>query len=342
MMKHQPGSDRYISGLLRRGQPLPVLGVRRIFLKALWALAFVCMGGTSHAKPIELVVPYAAGGFTDAVARHMADALSKKWGEPVVVVNKTGAASVVGIRYAIDQGTADGRTILLGSLGYITTQFQSRGAPFDVKALAPVAYLGSTPSVLYIRADIPANNYREFAEWARKKPDGVAFGTSGVASSPHLNAEELAATSGFRLLSIPYPGSSASIPAMAGGHIDAVFESSGSRSMVETGKIRALMVGSEKPLASWPELPTADAAGVKGFRSGSWFGLFLPAKTPVDLQLKLNADVNAVLASPAIQETFRQMDFIAGGGRPEAFVQFLDAEKRKLGALIKSRNIRVD
>ncbi|MBI2726767.1 MAG: tripartite tricarboxylate transporter substrate binding protein [Polaromonas sp.] len=325
------------------GKYFPGAGTRlRALARILVILISGGISGLSHGKPIELVVPYAAGGFTDAIARHVADALSKKWGEPVVVVNKTGAASVVGIRYAIDQGGVDGRTILLGSLGYITTQFQSRGAPFDVKALVPVVYLGSTPSVLYIRSNIPATNYREFAEWARKKADGVAFGTSGVASSPHLNAEELAAMSGFKLLSIPYPGSSASIPAMAGGHIDAVFESSGSRSMAETGKIRALMVGSEKPLASWPELPTAEAAGLKGFRSGSWFGLFLPAKTPPELQARLGADVNAVLASPQLQETFRQMDFISGGGRPEAFVQFLEAEKAKLGALIKSRNIRVD
>lgn len=296
----------------------------------------------ASARTIELVVPYAAGGFTDALARHVADALSKRVGEPVVVVNKTGAASVVGIRYAIEQGGTDGRTILLGSLGYITTQFQSRGAPFDPKALAPVVLLGTTPSILYVRASIPAKNYQEFVAWGRKQPSGVSFGTSGVASSPHLNAEDLAAISGFQMLAVPYPGSSASMPAMAGGHIDAVFESSGSRALVETGKIKALLVGSDKPLASWPEVPTAKAAGVPGFRSGSWFGLFLPAKTPARLQNKLNADVNAVLASAELAEHFRQMDFNAAGGTPEVFSKFLDAEKAKLGRLISTRHIHLD
>ncbi|WP_423455017.1 Bug family tripartite tricarboxylate transporter substrate binding protein [Ottowia sp. VDI28] len=300
------------------------------------------MASQANAKTIELVVPYAAGGFTDALARHVADALSKRIGEPVVVVNKTGAASVVGIRYAIEQGGTDGRTILLGSLGYITTQFQRRGAPFDPKALAPVVLLGATPSVLYVRASIPAKNYQEFVEWARKQPSGISFGTSGVASSPHLNAEDLAATSGFQILAVPYAGSSASMPAMAGGHIDAVFESSGSRALVETGKIKALLVGSDKPLASWPEVPTAEAAGVPGFRSGSWFGLFLPAQTPASLRKKLNADINAVLTSAELAERFRQMDFNAAGGTPEAFSKFLEAEKAKLGHLISTRHIHVD
>lgn len=308
------------------------------------SLAFcsLLLMGHAIARNIELVVPYAAGGFTATLARHIADALSERIGEPVIVVNKTGAASVVGIRYAIDQGGEDGRTILLGSLGYITTQFQSRGAPFDPQALAPVVYLGATPSVLYVRANIPATTYKEFVEWGRKKPGGVVFGTSGVASSPHLNAEDLAATSNFQILAVPYAGSSASMPAMAGGHIDAVFESSGSRALADAGKIRALMVGSDKPLTSWPEVPTSEAAGIPGFRSGSWFGLFLPAKTPADIRKKLNTDVNAVLTSTVLTERFQKMDFHPAGGTPEAFMQFLDAEKAKLGNLIRTRNIHVD
>lgn len=296
----------------------------------------------AQAKPVELVVPYAPGGFTDRLARLVAAELSKKWGEQVIVLNKTGAGSLLAMKYVIDQAETEGRTILMGSLGYLTMQYRSGGAPFHPNELAPTVFLGSVPSVLYINAAIPADTLAEFIGWGKKKPGGVAFGTSGQASSPHLNAEDLAARSGLPILVVPFQGSGASIPAAAGGHIDAVFESTGSRGQVKGGKLKALFVGNDRPLASWPELPTAEAAGVPGFRAGSWFGLFVHAKTPAAVQDRINRDVNDALKSAAIAELSAQMDFFVKGGSKDDFSRFLAGEKKRLEQLIKERKINVE
>lgn len=306
-----------------------------------WVSCLALASGVVLARPVELLVPYPAGGFTDVMARAVAQDLSRLWNEPVIVTNKPGANSVVAIRHAIEQGGADGRLILLGSFGYLTMQFQSRGAPFDPKALAPVVLLGSTASVLYVRGSIPAATVQEFVAWGRKA-GGVSFGTSGVASSPHLDAEEFAARTGLGMTHVPFAGSSASIPALAGGHVDAVFDSAASRAMVRAGKIRALMVGDDTALPDWPELPTAREAGLPGFRSGTWFGLFVNARTPRALQRKLNEDVNKVLATVELRARLTQMDFAVKAGGQEAFEQFLVSEQKKLETLIRTRHINVD
>lgn len=324
----------------RRSRPIFEMSMK--FVVAICTLLFSVMSSNVLAKPIELVVPYAPGGFTDRLARLVAAELSKKWNEQVIVLNKTGAGSLLAMKYVADQSEPDGRTILMGSLGYLTMQYRSGGAPFNPGDLAPTVFLGSVPSVLYINAAIPAKDLKEFIEWGKKKTGGVAFGTSGQASSPHLNAEDLSARTGLPILIVPFSGSGASVPAAAGGHIDAVFESTGSRGQVKGGKLKALFVGNDKPISSWQELPTAEKAGVPGFRAGSWFGLFVNAKTPTPIQEKINKDVNDVLKSPAIVELSAQMDFFAKGGSRGDFIQFLTDEKKRLGQLIKERGINVE
>jgi tripartite-type tricarboxylate transporter receptor subunit TctC len=327
----------YASCLLRR-LARSVLSSCAAACTLLLALPFT----QAYARPIELVVPYAPGGFTDRLARLVASELSKKWNEQVLVLNKTGAGSLIAMKYVIDQNETEGRTILMGSLGYLTLQFRGGGSPFNADALAPTVFLGSVPSVLYINAAIPVETLAEFIAWGRKKPGGVAFGTSGQASSPHLNAEDLAARTGLPLIVVPFQGSGASIPAAAGGHIDAVFESTGSRGQVKGGKLKALFVGNDRPLASWPELPTAEAAGVPGFRAGSWFGLFVHAKTPAAVQERINRDVNEALKAATITELSAQMDFFVKGGSKADFARFLADEKKRLEQLIKERRIHVE
>lgn len=312
-------------------------------LRKLAAIAAVAMAATLPVQAAtELIVPYGAGGFTDVMSRAFAEALAKVRQSPVIVVNKPGGGSVLGMRYAVDNGKVDGSTLLIGGPGYVTKQFQTEGNPFDASTLTPVMYLGGTPSVLYVSLATGATTLDEFVDWARQRPGGAAFGSTGVASSPHLNAEDLAVRKDFTVLHTPFQSNSAAVSALAGNHIDALFDASATRQLADTGKIRAIFVGSDDKLESWPELPNSAEAGVPGFRAGSWFGIFVPAGTSVEVLARVNQELNAALQDPDLQARLESMNLIAGGGSAADFERRLAEEKDTLGELIRTRNIHVE
>jgi tripartite-type tricarboxylate transporter receptor subunit TctC len=313
-------------------------------------LAFVALGVAplvllpiaANAKPIELVVPIAPGGSTDGLARVIAEELAKKWNEPVLVISKPGAGVTVAARYVMEQ-PADGRTLFLGTAVMGVVPFQ-KVVPFDYNLFSPVVPLYNTPSVLYVRASLPVNNVREFVEWARKNPAGVSFGSTGVGSTTHIDAENFAATTGINMVHVPYAGSSATFPAMAGDHIDAAFASPSMNSQIAKSgaKVKALMVGSDKPLAAWPDVPVVDRSVMGDYRADNWGGIFLLARTPAPTLDKVNADINAVLALPSVREKFNSFALIPMGGSRESFAAFLASERTRLGALIKTRSIPIE
>jgi len=294
-----------------------------------------------RAQSTEMVIPIAAGGAMDAAVRAIGGELSKKWQEPVVPVNKPGAGMVLGVKYLLGLNP-EGRSLLAGGLPMTTIQYRTGGAPFDFAELAPVAYLGWQGTVLYIRATIPANTVAEFVQWSKTQPQGVLFASSGVGSSPHIAAEEFAATTGMRMTHVPYTGSGAFTPAILGGHVDAVFDAPSSRVHVQAGRLKALMVGASRPLANWPELPTSEQAGLPGFKSGTWYGFFTSAKTPPAVRGRLNADINDTLRLAAVRERLDQLGIEPIGGSEEAFGKLLKAEHDRLGQIIKSRNIEIN
>lgn len=315
---------------------------RRHFLRrAAAACAAATLLPARARSSVEITVPYPAGGFTDILTRSLSDEVGRRLGEPVIVANRPGANSVLAMRQVIEHGAADGSSIILGSLGYLTTQWQRAGAPFDRSALSPIVFAGSTPVVLYIRADIPATTAREFVAWAKTQPS-VSFGTSGPASSPHLSAENFCGVTGVKMLHVPFAGSPATLAALAGGHIDAAFDSVASRTMLATGRVRALMQGDRDPLPQWPELPTPAQAGLPGTGFSSWFGYFVPARTPAAVQDRLNGEFNAAMRSPAVHARLQQLCLVHGGGSRAEFASFLVAENERLGQLIHSRHIVLD
>jgi len=290
------------------------------------------------AKQGELVIPLAAGGAMDQAGRALADEMGRRAGEPIIVINRPGAGTMLGTRFVAEQGSADGRTLLLGAMAMTTSEFQP-GTPFNLAELAPVAYVGWQVIVMYVRADLPANNMAEFVQWAKANPKGVAFGSSGNGSTPHLAAEQVASRTGIKMVHVPFSGSSAFIPALVGGHIDAVFDAPSTRGLVRSGKLKAIMVGTGKSLPDWPELPGADASGLAGFRSGGWYGVLVPARTPVDIQRKLNEEVNAALAAPPVRDKLLSLGIEPGSGSPADFAAIINTERERLRQLVKSRNI---
>lgn len=307
--------------------------------KHLAILALGLAAAMAYARPIELVVPIAPGGSADALSRLVADELASRIGEPVVVLSKPGGGNTVAARYVLEQ-PADGRTLMLGTAVLSVVPFQ-KPVPFDFNALVPVTGVYNTPSVLFVRASMPVNSVREFVEWARKNPNGVSFGSTGVGSTTHIDAEALSAAAKFKMVHVPYAGSSQTFTAMGGDHIDAAF---GSPSMIaqagkQGNKVKPLMIGSDKPLAAAPQVPPVDSALLGDFRSENWGAIFVSAKTPVAVQEKLNRDLAAVLALPAIRERFSSFMVQPTGGTRADFETFLKQDRARIGAVLQAGNI---
>jgi tripartite-type tricarboxylate transporter receptor subunit TctC len=319
-------------------------GKRRSISAAVLVLgcALLSVAAAALAKPVEIVVGTAAGGYLDILGRILADDLGKRWQTPVIVVPKTGAGTLLSMRYTADDSAADGHTLLLNGFGHITTRFKKAATPLADDALAPVSMVCETPLVLYVRPGIPAKTLPEFLAWARAQPNGVTFGSPGISTSPHIHAENFAAATGLNMLHVPYRGNVAVVNAMLGGQVDAVFDSTGTKTYVDAGRLRALMLARATPLADWPGLPTADTAGLPGFQAVSWIGLFVAGKTPVDVQDKLNEDINATLRLPDVQAKLIQMGCLPAGSTRQGFASFLEGEHRRLKTLIEARKIDLE
>lgn len=302
-------------------------------------LACLLLPAAVHAKPIELVVPIAPGGSTDALARVIADELAKRMNEPVVVLTRPGGGNTVAARYVLDQ-PADGRTLMLGTAVMAVVPHQ-KPPPFDFNQLVPVVGLYNTPSVLFVRASLPVNNMKEFLEWARKNPKGVSFGSTGVGSTTHIDAESLAAVGKFDMVHVPYAGSSQTFTAMGGDHIDAAF---GSPAMVAQAgkqgtKVKPLMIGSDRAVPGITDVPGVDKNLLGDFRADNWGAIFVSARTPADVQQSLNAQINAVLNAPAVRERYASFMYQPMGGSRDEFENFLRRDRARIGQLLQARNI---
>ncbi|CAN5388924.1 tripartite tricarboxylate transporter substrate binding protein [soil metagenome] len=314
--------------------------------RLLAVLTFVvscCAIPAAHAqRPYELVIPIAAGGSMDVIARSIAQAMSHEIGEQISPINKVGAGTLIGTKQVALDTSKDGRQLLFAGMPFTTLQFKKGGPAFNTADLKPVIYVGWQPTVLYVRSSIPADDFKSFLAWAKAAPQGVTFASSGTGSSPHIGAEQLAAMTGIKIVNIPMAGSSAFVPAVAGDHVDAVFDGTATRQIAKTGKLKALMVGSDTPLPDWPELPTANAVGLPQFRAGTWYGILVPASTPDAEVRKLNATLNAALKSPAVVERAREIGITLAGGSEKDFADVLRSENDRIKTLISTRGIVIE
>ena len=328
-------------------RPFMVRCVKRLFapfLRRLLCCALVSAGslmGAAQAQKssYEMIIPIAAGGSLDLMARAVGEAFSRDVGAPLTPVNKVGAGTLVGTRYVMQDARTDGHLLLFTGLPYTTLQFKAGGPAFDQGRFKPVIYVGWQPTVLFIRSSIPVDDIASFIAWAKKRPEGVTFASSGIGSSPHIAAEQFSAMTGVKIVHVPMGGSSAFVPALAGGHVDAVFDAPATRSMVKEGRLKALMVGSDTPLPDWRDLPTSEKAGLAGFRSGTWYGVLAPADTPDALVTDLNARLGKALKSKIVEDRAREFGIALAGGTPGDFAGLLQSEHVRIGELIKTRGI---
>ena len=322
--------------------------VRRLKAVLLWlALAALQVPAAQAAfpdKPVTIVVPYAAGGFTDQLARVIAPALAARWGQPVVVDNRNGGGTTIGTA-AVARAPGDGYTLLLTGFGYTANPLLMKSLPYDPKALAPLTLVADAPSVLYVANKVPASNLQEFVAYMRSNPGKVVFASSGNGSSPHVGAEMLADMLGVPIIHAPYRGNAPALNDLMGGQVDAMLDSPSSMNFVQAGRMKVIGVASAQPIAREPKLVPLAKAGVPELASyacGGWFGFFLPAKTPQELQQRIYEDLRTVLAQPEIREGIVKVGGEPTQKTPAEFAAYLDAETQRWAPVIRSRNIHLD
>lgn len=293
--------------------------------------------GAADASVERIVVPYAVGGVTDLYGRVLAERLQADQGSPILVDNRPGGGAAIGTAY-VAKSPADGRTLLLGSVGTATNPAMIKSMPYDPRDIVPVAQVATSPLVLYVRADL-ATDVKQLLAYARKTPGGLSFANSGVGSSPNLAAALFARQLGLEVTHVSYRGTSAAINDLLGGQVDAYFDTLQAMSHVKSGRIRALAVAAPQRLEQAPDLPTLDELGVRDVHASSWWGIFVPAKTPSDQVRGLQARLRKVVGEPIVQQRAREMGAVALFRDQAAFQQFFDSEVTRWGDIIAAEKL---
>lgn len=295
-------------------------------------------------KPVRFIVPFAPGGQSDIVARTVGQKLRERWGQPVIVENKPGAATTVGADL-VAKSPADGYTILLAPAPFVITQYAYPRLPYDSRRdFVPVTLLVTNPLVVTVHPTrLPAKSLSEFVAAARKNPGKLAYGSPGNGSLPHLAVELFRLQSGIDALHVPYKGGGPAVVDLVGGQIDFMFASPLEvMAHVKAGKLNVIGVSSAARLTYWPEVPTLKESGYPEYESYAWFGVVAPAGTPGEIVARLNADIVAALKSPEVAERLVAQGADIAGTSPQEFARFLDAEHARWSAAVKAANVKVE
>ncbi len=318
------------------GHPLKRLTKRLALTTTLIALGLV--SAVSQAaypdKPVTIVVPYGVGGSSDAQARVVAQALSKKWNQPVVIDNRAGGQTVIGTNL-VAKAKPDGYTILYVAFAWISNQFLIKELPYKASDLSPITTLGTYPLALMVRSDVPANTVAEYIAYAKAQNRPMNFGISTIGASMHFAALEFSNQTGVPMAFPPYKsGSIGALNDLIGKQIDGIFEGAVFKPHADGGRVKALFMGQKDRMPGW-DLPSATEVGLPNFDMTAWYGLMVPSATPNAIQEQLSADVRAVLAQPDVRERFASLGVIADGMTPKQFEAFLVKEYSKLGSFIE-------
>ena len=309
------------------------------------------IAGVAHAsaqtypnKPITIVVPFAAGGPSDALARILGDRMKATLGQSFVIENVTGAGGSIGVGRAV-RATADGYTISFGHLGTHVANQAIYPLPYDMLTdLDPVVLLPSNPMVMVSRNSLPAKSLQELLAWLKANPDKATAGTAGAGSGSHIAGVYMQNLTGLRLQFVPYRGTAPALTDLVAGQIDIIVDqASNSMQQIRFGSIRPYAVTDRKRLSAAPDIPTVDEAGLPGFYMTLWNGLWVPKGTPKEAVNKLNAAVVEALADPAVKNRLVDLGLEIPERdqlTPEALAAWHKAEAGKWWPIIKAANIK--
>ena len=307
-------------------------------------LATAALAQSYPAKPIRLIVPFAAGGGNDNVARLVGKHLSDSLGQQLVIDNRPGAGGVLGAELAA-KAVPDGYTLFLGGVGsHAVNPNLNVSLPYDpIRDFAPVALLAQAPLVLVVHPSVPADSITAFVALARSRPGQLNYASNGNGSSSHLAAVMFDSMTGVDMVHVPYKGLSPALTDLLSGRVQLMFSSVVAiLPHIKAGKLRGLAVTGSRRLASMPNLPTIAESGMPGYEASSWYGVLAPAGTPREIVARLNAELVKALEQPEVRTSLLAEGAEPIGGTPEQFAAHIRSEKERLGKLIREAKIRLE
>ncbi len=317
--------------------------IKAVTAALLWLAAASAAAEAYPAKPVKVIVPYAAGGNME----HWRPTLSKVGqllGQNFFVDYRPGAGGNIGSDI-VAKSPGDGYTLLIGTIGTHAINVSAYAKmPYDaVKDFTPIVFLATMANVAIVNPATPVKSIREFIDHARANPGKLNFGSPGNGSSAHLTGEMFSQVNGLTLQHVPYKGSAPAMMDLMAGRIDVMFDNIPlPLPHIKAGKLRALAVTSAQRSAVLPDMPTLAEAGVKGFDVSSWYGIYAPAGLPRELVLRLNAAFNEALRTPEIRDQLSAQGWTVTGGTPEQFGAFARAEQERWATVVKTANVRVE
>ena len=320
---------------------------RRLAILCLLAAPLWASAQTSP-KTLRMVVPFPAGGATDLLARSLAQRLGQGLGTTVVVENRAGAGGTLGSA-EVAKAAPDGNTLLLSTSSthavgpHLSTSLPYKALGPDMD-FTPIAHVANAPNVVLVPLTLPVTNIKELIAYAKARPGQLNYASSGNGTIVHLTAEAFKTQAGVFITHIPYRGTALSIPDLVSGKVHLLFDSVVSgMPHVKDGKLKALAVTSETRSALAPELPTVAESGLPGFVSNTWFGVYAPKGLPAELTTRLNAEINAALKSPDVQERFARLGAVpAPSNTPAQFAAMVAADSQRWARIIKDRKITAE
>jgi tripartite-type tricarboxylate transporter receptor subunit TctC len=291
-------------------------------------------------KPVKMVVPFAAGGATDVVARLLAQKLGEAWGQSVIVENRAGAGGNIGAD-AVAKSPGDGYTLLMASGSIVTANpHMYKAMPFDAaRDLVAITNVASGPQVIAVSMNVPAKDLKELVALAKAQPKAVNFGSAGIGTQTHLAAENFAHSAGVDLTHVPYKGESAAITDLIGGQIQMVTPNLGAAiAFIQQGKIRALAITSRERSPQLPDVPSASEV-LPGFENAGWFGLMAPAGTPREVIERIHRDSARILLSDEFRAKLAQQGMVPVANSPADFAAAIREESARWAKVIRERGL---
>lgn len=295
-------------------------------------------------RPLTYVVPFAAGGTTDVLARVIGEKLSRALGQPVVVENKPGAGGNIGSEF-VARAAPDGYTILGGTISShaINVSLYAR-MPYDPeRSFTPVTQIGNLANVLAVNAESPIRTIQDLIVAAKERPGALTFASSGAGTSQHLSGELFRRLAGVEITHVPYKGSAPALQDLLGGHVALVFDNVVAVApLIKSGKVRPLGVSTLQRIGAFPDIPTIAEAGLPGYEVVSWQGIFAPAGTPQDVVRRLNEEIVRILKMPDVLERMEALGLEPVGNTSEEFARFQRAEIAKWARVIKESGLKAE
>jgi len=298
---------------------------------------------TFPTKPIRLVSPFAPGGGNDTISRQLAQVMTKNIGQSVIVENRPGANTIIGMEL-VSKALPDGYTVIMTSSSLAINAALYRKLPYDsARAFAPVCLIASSPQFVLVHPSLPVKSIRELIRFAKAKPDELLFPVSGVGNISHLAGELFNMLAGVKLVAVPYKGTAPGLTDLIAGRLSVGFNSAlGVMPHIKAGRLRVLAVTVPTRVPSMPDIPTVAESGVPGFEASTWYGVVAPAETPGSVVQRLSTELVRALNSEEVKSGLTAQGLDVVGSTPEQFAEYIRTEMVKWAKVVKASGMKVD